>query len=241
MKDVLDILALATGYKGDALKKNPTTSMNTGHYYLDEAQFIEALHIFFRNRDISVGSNFLDMGSGLGVKPAIACSLGLNAYGIELNRVLSETSQRFIKKLREEEYLPKELECKIIRGSYFPNEYIKLRKNEKSIAKEIEDREGFNRKDEITKTTFFPYGNHQDIYEQIGVKIEEIDLFYRYGWKQDVPALWEIFSKYAKKDAALLHFSADFPGNSPELLERLNLSSSSGYKIPRKATIIRKK
>ena len=53
-----------------------------------------------------------------------------------------------------------------------------------------------------------------------------VKVFYRYGWKGDVPSLWELFSLYGNKDAILINPSGGFPVSKiPRMLERFVLET----------------
>jgi hypothetical protein len=72
---------------------------------------------------------------------------------------------------------------------------------------------------------FWPVGNETDIYKQLGISLDQVDVFYRYGWRADVPSLMEIFSLYAKDSAVLLNFSGGMPLRLEQIAEILGLKT----------------
>ncbi|MFW5847064.1 MAG: hypothetical protein ACOCUU_02790 [Nanoarchaeota archaeon] len=163
---------------------------------------------------------FLDMGSGLGGKVIIANSLGLPAYGVEINGFLHYYSERVLE--RTQKFLSDE-DCKILSGSYFPNEYIKMRESGKSLALDFE-------KDELLcRDEFIPVGNSRDIYEHNGIDLGKIGIFYRYGWGKDVPSTLEMFSLFSSDDAILISASSHYPDKFKELLKELKLKVHGDY------------
>lgn len=78
-----------------------------GYHSLDPGYVIDQLNYLLNNGEIKSGANFLDLGSGLGANVAAAARMGLNSFGIELDRLLAAGSREIITKLEREDLIPK--------------------------------------------------------------------------------------------------------------------------------------
>jgi len=217
----IDLLATAIEYEKRYRRSSYFDSIyDTGYCPFNPLRLQEILNSLINAKRIGNGDKFLDLGSGIGLNVVIAASLGLNAYGIEINPRLAKSSQELVEILKEKGLFPEGVECKTIYGSYFPNDYIRLREDKKSAAVEFEEDCG------TLKDYFFPFGNPEDIYKIMNLDLRDVKVFYRYGWKGDVPSLWELFSLYGNKDAILINPSGGFPVSKiPRMLERFVLET----------------
>lgn len=149
----------------------------------------------------------LEFGAGIGTNLVYTANSLVDAYGIEIHPVVTKKGNTIIKDLKDERFLPHGVKCELIQGSYFPNRYIKHRKNGSIAVKE--ERKIKERKD---NQVLFAQPNPRDIYKEHKIPFESFDIFFAYAWEKQAPSIIEMFSLYAKPDAVMLMISAYYPG-----------------------------
>lgn len=209
----------------------------TGFCPYSQMDFLEVIRSPNEKSSDSEKPIFLDLGSGLGGKVAIASHFGHRAYGIELNSVLVKMGKnKLIRKLKRDRSLEQGSICRIAQGSYFPQEYVDMRESGDSVAMWFEQNDKGIRTFDKGKTRsdlmglgkiFHPEASPEDPYTQLGIGLEDVDVFFGYLWEVQIPSVLEIFSRYAKEDA-VLYFDA------PVQLAKMNkLSRELGLKVNR--------
>lgn len=214
---------------------------STGYYPMYSGNILNNMNLLKTHSLIKEGDKFLDLGSGFGYAVVCAAYYGLQAQGIEINPLLAEGSNELFKYVKQEKIINPDSICNVVEGSYFPDEYLELRNSKKSIAKKYEIK--LKTAEKNINHVFHPKGNDFDIYEKLGVRLNEIDLFYNYCWRDNVPSVTEIFSLYAKDDAILMIQSAGFPLKFDKLLNELNLDMGpmKGFNKITKKKVTKKK
>lgn len=219
---------------------NYDETRETGYYALLPSKILNNIQALKNEGIIKEKDKFIDLGSGLGFSVVCAAYKGLDAYGIEISQMLFEGSKKLIEHLKNEKIINQDAVCNFAEGSYFPNEYSKLRNEKyffknKSIAKKYEVIPKKN-KVALCTNTLHTKENNFDVYEKLGVKLNEIDLFYSFCWEENVPSILEIFSLYAKDDAMMIFESAGFPKKANKLLDELNLNIVSDTRLFNRVT-----
>lgn len=201
----------------------------TGYYPMNLFSLCASMHYFKENGIIKEKDKFIDLGSGFGNAVLSAAHHGLDSYGIEFQPALAKGSNALFANLKEKGIIKQNTICKVENGSYFPNHYIEFRNSpaEISIAKEYEKKIDSNMRDfekKFAERVFKPVSSSVDIYEKLGVQLNEIDVFYCYCYEKNVPSVLEMFSLYSKKDSFMILNSAGNPEElKKELFEEFNL------------------
>lgn len=136
---------------------------------------------------------FLELGCGVGLNHVIAKKLGLtSSYGIDINPKLIEESNRNLTLVLERGLLPNCNPPVYKWGNFFTEEQLE------TIHSELDD---IAHKHLILDN---PYPG-SDVYEQLGIGFDEVDLFYMYPWHgKDLDYFRRFFREQAKKGALLL-------------------------------------
>jgi hypothetical protein len=180
------------------------------------------------------GDIFLDLGAGKGTPMRIAASKGFRAYGIDLNETVVDEGVEEIRVARETGEIPRDAVCELVQGSYFPKEYIALRESGKSIAVLYESGNFFTHfpggehlflpyDPDEKRERFHPVSSDNSPYENLGIRLQEVDLFFSYTWGPELPSQLELFSKFASPEAIFVNHWARFPENGTRLIEELGL------------------
>lgn len=202
--------------------KYAETSKATGYYPHNPMSVIDNLDFMLQTGELNPGALYQEPGSGLGTNLIAACSLGFNGVGIEINEELADVSRKLIEEARREGFIDSEVECKVVTGSFFPKDYLKFRKTGESAAvyREEKDREIQTAKREHPYAAHF-VSSKPDIQDL--APMDQPDVFFSYTWGPELPAVYEIFSRYAKQDAVLLHDSGYYPQYIKMFLKKLKL------------------
>ncbi|MFQ5894189.1 MAG: hypothetical protein ACE5H5_07735, partial [Nitrospinota bacterium] len=138
---------------------------------------------------------FMELGCGVGLGPVIAKTYGLTAfYGVDINRRLIDVAERNLAHLLEQGLLPHENPPVYIWGNFFTKEQLAV------IRDEVRERAYPHL---ILEN---PYSD-SDVYEQLGILFDAIDVFYMYPfYKMDFGCdyFFRFFRQRAKKGAVLL-------------------------------------
>lgn len=211
-------------------KVSKTARYQTGYVPKTMDYFLRHFEDLLEGGIIKPGDNFFDFGSGAGFNLAAASYLGLSAYGIEINEDVFPFSQKFIQALKKEGYISDNTVCKAVLGNYFLDEYIDLRESGGSVVDKHEMSDYYQDYYNSNLKIFFPQANDKDIYSELGIQFNEIDVFWAYTWQNELPAILEMFSLYAKDGAIFVNETANYPLKMNSLVEKLNLGeSSSGF------------
>lgn len=136
---------------------------------------------------------FFEMGCGVGLNPVIAKKLGVTAsYGVDINPKLIEEAQRNLAVVVDRGLL-RDGNLPVYRwGNFFTREQLAAVRNEVG---------------EMTYKHLLlenPYPG-SDVYEQMGIGFDAIDIFYMYPWHgKDVEYFERFFLEQAKDGAILL-------------------------------------
>jgi hypothetical protein len=144
----------------------------------DYEQVVEALWPY-RN----TGKRFLEWGSATGVIAIIADVLGLEAYGIELDSSLVNTSRELATRLGSG--------AQFVQGSFIPDGY-------RWRPRDGDDRTG-------------TLGSGRSGYLQLGRPLDDFDIVFGYPWDGEVTMMLDIMQQYGRRDALLLVHSASDP------------------------------
>ena len=199
--------------------------------------FEKGMRTCFDNGFISRGAVFLDLGAGKGRIVREAAHLGLRAYGIEYHAELVSASDLKIADAQRFGEIQKDRICRVVQGSYYPPDYIRLRAQGQAVALHHEDRffDGIT-SDELScfsfprKTrarVFYPIASDHDPFAALGIAWHDVSVFFSYTWGVEFPSQLEIFSRYAAPGAVFLNETAAEPEKHEDLLEALGLQQKS--------------
>lgn len=122
------------------------------------------------------GLRFLEWGSATGVVTIMADLLGMEAYGIELDRSLVETARGLAARHRSG--------ARFTAGSFLPSGY------------RWRPRDGDGRLGTI--------GEGESAYPVLGHPLEDFDLVFAYPWTGEEPMMQDLMRRYGRPDARLL-------------------------------------
>lgn len=155
-------------------------SDHTFHPFIaaDYEQVVESLWPY-RNS----GKRFLEWGSATGVIAIIADTLGLEAYGIELDSSLVGTARQLATSLGSA--------AQFVQGSFIPDGY-------RWRPLDGDDRTG-------------TLGSGRSGYLQLGRPLDDFDIVFGFPWDGEVTMMLDIMKQYGRRDALLLIHSASDP------------------------------
>lgn len=188
--------------------------MVTGYLPFEPEYALEALRHLRASGAVSPGAAFLDLGAGTGNIVATAAYAGLKGYGIELDAWLVERAHATFGSLRARGLLAPGALARIAAGNYFPRAYFEAHRQRRSIAATFE---------EALSPAAWTASPTTDPYAELGISLADVDVFFCYAWTQQVPSVWELFSRYARPDALLLTAAWQLPARAGLLRERLGL------------------
>ena len=125
---------------------------------------------------MSQGNSFCEWGSGLGVVALLASMLGFNACGVEVEESLVEAARGLAEDF--------DLSVEFAAGSFIPS------------GTEIP----IECLDEIS---WLDVDSH-DGYDQLGLGPDDFDLVFAFPWPAEVPAVTDLFDRFAAEGALLL-------------------------------------
>lgn len=160
------------------------------------------------------GNKILELGSANGLMTVLFASVGLNAYGIDINRELVDLANKKLEDLRSKGLLPENVDCKFANGSYFLEDLVE--EGEKAKLKE-----GVERHD---RAVVFPF-EEGNPYQQLGINFRDFDVVYGFLWDEDERNVWQLFAKHAKPNAKLLHLKI----GTVNALDLMDLGLTSRY------------
>ena len=144
----------------------------------DYEQVVESLWPY-RNS----GKRFLEWGSATGVIAIIADTLGLEAYGIELDSSLVTTARALATQLGSA--------AQFVQGSFIPDGY-------RWRPLDGDDRTG-------------TLGSGRSGYLQLGRPLDDFDIVFGYPWDGESVMMLDIMKQYGRRNALLLIHSASDP------------------------------
>ncbi len=145
--------------------------------------YLASLRILFRDRP---KGKFLDFGFGAGQPVIYAAHDGWESYGIDYSSECLTVVQGHLKRSVEAGFI-EDGSVKLARGNFFPSDF--RREN-------IDDFVAFSEaRDEFEKDC-----PKNDPYEELGMALEEVDLFYHHQ-VQPMQHMLDLFAQYAKGGA----------------------------------------
>lgn len=127
---------------------------------------------------LPAGNRFCELGSGFGVVAMLAAVRGMESVGIEIEPVLVEQSSDLADDL--------DVAAKFFRGSFVPRDAVELLEFDREI-KHVET-----------------YGD--DVYDEIGLAMDDFDLFFAFPWPGEHVFFEAVFDAYAADGALLLTY-----------------------------------
>ena len=124
------------------------------------------------------GDRFCEFGSGFGVAAMLAAIRGMESVGIEIESVLVEQASRLADDM--------ELDARFFVGSFVPRHDSSLI-DAASDVRHVETEEG-------------------DVYQEIGLGLEDFDLFFAYPWPGEHTFFEAVFDSGAPQNALLLSY-----------------------------------
>lgn len=182
------------------------------------------------------GDTFLDLGAGEGKIVMAAARYGFRAHGIEFHPELVILAQEEIQTARRCSSLASNAICQIVKGSYYPAEYIQRRESGDAVALAHEHVfwqlfpgsggsgiSAFSYETDKKNRIFRPVATTPNPYSVLGISLPVVDIFFSYTWGPELPSQLEMFSLYAKPSALFINETAEEPHHHQELLEELDL------------------
>jgi hypothetical protein len=124
------------------------------------------------------GDRFCELGSGFGVAAMLAAIRGMESVGIEIESALVSQSSDLADDL--------ENTAKFYYGSFIPRDAVSLMELAADIE-HVETEEG-------------------DVYEEIGLAMDDFDLFFAFPWPSEHPFFEAVFDTHAADGALLLTY-----------------------------------
>ncbi len=133
---------------------------------------------------LAPGNSFCEWGSGFGVAASLAAMLKFRAHGIEIEKGLVDAS----KQLADDFGLPVEF----VHGSFIPPG--RGAHADEACAK--------------NNAEFFGLVSDADsAYRELGLDLNEFDIFFAYPWPSEEQAIENLFARYAAEGALLLTYN----------------------------------
>ena len=133
---------------------------------------------WMRENNLLTGNRFCELGSGFGVAALLASNHGMESVGIEIESSLVDQSSN----LADELGLPTRFYC----GSFVPRDMAGLLELSCEVE-HVATEEG-------------------DVYEEIGMELDEFDLFFAFPWPGEHPFFEAVFQAGAADHALLLSY-----------------------------------
>ena len=127
---------------------------------------------------LAPGGALCEWGSGMGVVTGLACMLGFDAWGIEIEANLAEAARD----LADEFGLSAQFVC----GNFLPPDCNPMT-------------------DELPESCWLATSG-ADAYEEIGLDVDDFDVIFTYSWPDDEAVVAEVFHRYAATGALLLTY-----------------------------------
>jgi len=179
-----------------------------------------------RKGNIHSGQSVLEFGAGSYSSTLTWSFEGYPITGIEYLENLVDKS---LKILPEYSQLQKD-PMKVIKGSYYPKEYVKERDagmHTDIIALEREEMRGHGQG--FIDEHFHPVC-YKDVYQENNISMKDFDIFFAYMWHYQCPSVYDMFRKYARDDAVMLAIGP----RHTEIAKKMGLKTSPGSHIIRK-------
>ncbi len=152
-----------------------------------EAELVFAAIDYVTRQDLPPGRVFCEWGSGFGAGVCLAALLGYEAYGIEIQPELVESSREMARDLD----IPVEILC----TSYIPEGF----ESYSGVGAEI-----------LVKSRTYAYPGEADDsepqYEGMACDIAEVDLFFAYPWPEEQELIQQLFDAVAVEGAILIAY-----------------------------------
>jgi hypothetical protein len=134
---------------------------------------------YVTDEHLAAGPRFCEWGSGAGVIACLAAMLGLEACGIEFEADLVDLSNRLAR--------DHHLKVEFCRGNLVPY-------GGQRIAEGVDEFE------------WLAVGG-PDPYEQLGLEIDDFDVFFAFPWPGEVRVMERLFDRFASDGALLMTFN----------------------------------
>jgi SAM-dependent methyltransferase len=199
------------------LQGQDDTLLQSGYHAFIPDFLQTGLHL--ARKHVRANPSFFDFGSGTGKMLAVARREGYSAYGIDINPDLAKHTDTLMATLEAQGHVDKTTTYRYAVGSYFPQAYRQLRKQGHAQALKYEAQE----------ETFGNPGATlciaADPYAELGKQLSNFDVLYAYTWSSQLPAILEMYSRYAHQDALLLYHTAKPHFSLPELHREFKLAT----------------
>ena len=133
---------------------------------------------WIKENHLLTGNRFCEWGSGFGVVAMLAAIRAMESVGIEIEPVLVTQSSDLAGEL--------EIAAKFFCGSFVPRD-AELASELASDIEHVETEEG-------------------DLYDEIGLSIDDFDLFFAFPWPGEHPFFEAVFDEFAAEGALLLTY-----------------------------------
>lgn len=133
---------------------------------------------WIHRENLLTGGRFCEMGSGFGVVAMLAAHMGMEAIGVEIEQVLVDQANALADQLGND--------ARFYCGSFIPYETL----DELEVGRDIQNvsvEEG-------------------DVYREVGVGMQDIDLFFAFPWPGEEIFFEQVFEKWAATGAMLLTY-----------------------------------
>jgi Protein-L-isoaspartate(D-aspartate) O-methyltransferase (PCMT) len=133
---------------------------------------------WIQQNHLLAGNRFCELGSGFGVVAMLAASQGMESVGIEIEPSLVEQSSNLAEEL--------DIDVEFYAGSFIPRD-ANCSLEMSSTMQHVDTAEG-------------------DIYEEIGLAMDEFDLFFAFPWPGEEEFFEAVFDACASDGALLLTY-----------------------------------
>lgn len=133
---------------------------------------------WIHDNHLLAGNRFCELGSGFGVVALLAAQMGMEAIGIEIEQVLVNQAIDLADHLVND--------AKFFCGSFIPHETL----------------DGLDVDRDIQNVTV----EEDDVYRDVGLGMEDFDLFFAFPWPGEQIFFEQVFEKWAASGAMLLTY-----------------------------------
>jgi hypothetical protein len=200
----------------------------TGFAPSDADDFASCLTDLLHRKIIAEDDSLLELGAGFGHLMITAARARIPSYGIEYHPGLAARGRIDIR--RQELFVP----CKLVQGSYYLAEYIRLRQQGQTRAPFFEHGAFVDNpfsprittpfSDDLTDHVYHLEATIPDPYSLLGIGFHKFDVFFSYTWGIELPSILEQYARYAQEDAIFLNHSAFYPVEHKRMLKDIGLS-----------------
>lgn len=133
---------------------------------------------WIQRENLLTGDRFCELGSGFGVVAMLAANLGMEAIGIEIEQVLVDQANDLAVRLGNG--------AKFYCGSFIPHDTL----DELDVDRDIQN----------------VSVEEDDVYREVGLGMEDYDLFFAFPWPGEQIFFEQVFEKWAASGAMLLTY-----------------------------------